>query len=129
MFAINPFNNKMITSDKDEAKESKMQRAANFGKPIVAQGVQYWRKDGTLSKMVPFTNNSIYAGFFLNKEFIVVIDAQFIVHIIDLKTQKFFTCLRLECRPFHIYSSKQLIFLVHYVVWEEFAHYFLSHIN
>ena len=103
MFAINPFNNKMITSDKDEAKESKMQRAANFGKPIVAQGVQYWRKDGTLSKMVPFTNNSIYAGFFLNKEFIVVIDAQFIVHIIDLKTQKFFTCLRLECRPFHIY--------------------------
>lgn len=102
MFTINPFTKKMLTSDRDEAKDAKQERAANFKTPIVTQGVQYWRRNGTLSKELPFINASLFAAYFINNEFVVAIDAFFSVHIIDLKTMRFFTCLKIEFRPSHI---------------------------
>ena len=103
MFSFNPYNKKMLTSDRDEAKESKAQRAAQFKKQIVTQGVQYWREDGSLSKELTFTNASLFAAFFIDKEFAVTVDSSFYVHIVDMKTMKFFTCCQIECRPNHIF--------------------------
>ena len=113
MFAVNPFNGNMLSSDRDDSKQD---RLAKYRPPESHEGICYWSKKGVLRARIPFTNSSLFAAFFVNKEFVVGLDAALFVHIVDLKTLKFYPMFQLGARPtrvfFEIFQDQPRLYVV-----------------
>lgn len=113
MFAVNPFNGKMLSSDRDETKQD---RLSKYRPPESHEGICYWSKKGVLRSRIPFTNSSLFAAFFVDKEFVVGLDAALFVHVVDLKTLRFYPMFQLSARPtrvfFEIFQDQPRLYVV-----------------
>lgn len=78
--ALSPYNSRLITAH-------------------TSNGLFVWEQCGNLSKRYSIGNSNILSIRFISKEFVLFVDSNMWVFILDLKTSKFFHCLTLDRKP------------------------------